>query len=387
MKIAYIGDFINHGASLQTSGTPLVILLSEIEETDSIDVYCPKINKEVEEFRIPKKVNIISFYEYDNPISIMRLLRINWKNYDLIIFNILPTGFGQSSISNLIALIMPLIIMKLLRNRNVRVIYHNSVFTNDFKVLGYNSIYNKIRSYFLGKIEKLIFKNVPTYVLLKLYKERINKAIGRNRVSVLSSNFLEAVTTIYINNAIENRFLEFNRSEIPTILLHGNWGPQKNIDLALSSLLKLQSNGVKFRLIISGGINNHFPNYELKFKRVLKFYSNIIFEYLGYVKESELMYIFLRSDIVLLPYKTPGGHSGVLEQAMFFEVPVIAFDFPEYEEQCGGNNKVKLIKEEEMIAALVECLNLFRNYGVINIDDKIGLVRSNIKSILGQFDN
>ncbi len=54
MKIAYIGDFINHGTSLQTSGTPLVIILSRMENVASIDVYCPKINKVTEEFQIPK---------------------------------------------------------------------------------------------------------------------------------------------------------------------------------------------------------------------------------------------------------------------------------------------------------------------------------------------
>ena len=382
MKIAYVGDFINHGSSLQPFGTSFVILLSELEEIRLIDVYCPKINKLTEEFQIPKKVNIISFYEYDHPASIIRLLRVQWTNYDLIIFNMLPTGFGKSSLTNSIALMIPPILTILLRNHNVRVIYHNSIFTNDFKSLGYNSIYNRVRAYFLGKFEKLIFKSVPTYVLLRIYKVRIDNSIGKNRVKVLNANYLEAITTIYMNNLIECKFLEPKKSEIPTILLHGNWGPQKDIELALSILSGLMNEGVKFKLLVSGGVNNHFPNYESKFKEVLKLYSSVIYKYLGYVKESELIYIFIKSDVVLLPYKTPGGHSGVLEQAMFFDVPVIAFDFPEYREQSEGNNMVKLIRQEDLGTVLISTLNSITKNYYINIENKIKLARNNIKSIL-----
>ena len=262
MKIAYIGDFINHGTSLQTVGTSLVILLSRLENISSIDVYSPKINKTTEEFQIPKNVNVISFYMYDHPISIMKLLSVPWSNYDLVIFNMLPTGFGKTSLSNATALIVPLILKKLLKKCNIKIIYHNSVFTNDFKTLGYNSFYNRIRSYFLGKVEKSLFKNIPTFVLLNLYKERIDKAIGENNVHVLDAKYLEAITTIYMNNLIEKKILEIDKSEIPIVVLHGYWGPQKNIELALSSLSKLNEKGIKFKLIISGGVNNHFPNYN-----------------------------------------------------------------------------------------------------------------------------
>ena len=384
MKIAYIGDFINYGTVLPTSGTALVILLSRIENVTSIDVYCPKINKVTEEFKIPKKVNIISLYMYDHPLSIIRLLNVQWNYYDAVIFNMLPTGFGKTSISNVTALMLPLILTKLLGKKNIKIIYHNSTFTNDFKALGYNTFYNRIRSYFLGKVEKSIFKNIPTFVLVKLYKERIDKAIEQNKVQALNSNYLDAIITIYMNNLIEKKSLEINKSEIPTVLLHGYWGPQKNIELALSTLSRLKDKEVKFKLIISGGVNNHFPDYEKKFKKLLDSYSNIIYEYLGYVKEKNLLNIFLKADILLLPYNVPGGHSGILDQSLFFEVPTIAFDFPEYREQVSGNPIVKLVKPEELGETLDAMLNSTRKTEIIDIEDKIISVRNNIKLILSK---
>ena len=116
--------------------------------------------------------------------------------------------------------------------------------------------------------------------------------------------------------------------------------------------------------------------------KTMKSYSNVIYKYLGYVKEKELIDVFINSNVILLPYKTPGGHSGVLEQAMFFNVSVIAFDFPEYREQSEGNNMVKLIRQEDLGSALIDTLNSITKNSYINIENKIKLVRNNIKSIL-----
>jgi glycosyltransferase involved in cell wall biosynthesis len=382
VKIAYVGDFINYGTSLQTSGTSLVILLSGMENVTSIDVYCPKVNRIMEEFKIPKKVKVIDFFLYDNSISIARLLMIKWKVYDLVIFNLLPTGFGKRSIPNAMALVTPLLLTKLFRINDIKIIYHNSVFTNDVKNLGYNSPYNKIRSHLLGILEKIIFKKVPTYVLLNIYKERIDNVIGKNLVRVLDASYLEAITTVYMNNLIDKVLIKTEKSKVPTILLHGFWGPQKNIEMALSSLFKLKDDGIKFRLIISGGVNLHFPDYEAKFKKILDSYSNIIDEYIGYVKEKDIMSIFLKADLLILPYNTPGGHSGVIEQGKFFEVPTLAFDFPEYKEQANGNPIVKLIKPEELYITLASVLNSNQRPNIIKIENKIILTSHNVESIL-----
>ena len=278
MKIAYVGDFINHGKSLQTTGTPLVILLSLLENVDSIDVFCPEENNKTEEFELPSKVMLQEFYRYDNSKSILRLLKIPWKNYDAVVFNMLPTGFGNGTMSNATALIVPILLRKFFRKKNIRVIYHNSVFTNDVKRLGYNSAFDNIRSFFLGIVERIIFKNLDTFVLLDLYKERIDKSIGENRVRVLKSRYLEAITSLYINKAMNIEYLNAEKSDIPTVLMHGSWGPQKNIELGLSALKKLKEKGTKFRLTISGGLNHHFPDYERKFQELLHSYSDIVDE-------------------------------------------------------------------------------------------------------------
>ncbi len=384
MRIAYIGDFINHGKSLQTIGTAVVILLSLLKDVDSIDVFCPEENKKTEKFELPKKVNLYKFYRYDNSVSVLRLLKIHWHNYDAVIFNMLPTGFGDRTLPNAFALIIPIISRIIFRKRNIKVIYHNSIFTNDIRKLGYNSALDRIRSFFLWIVERTLFKNVVTFVLLDLYRKKIDDTIGKNKVRVLNGRYLEAITTLYINKGMDSELVETEKTDISTVLMHGFWGPQKNIELGLMALRELKREGEKFRLVISGGINHHFPEYKRKFQDLIHSYSDVIDEYLGPVSEKDIMKIFLEASLVVLPYNTPGGHSGVLEQAIFFEVPTIAIDFSEFREQMEGINFVKLIKSEYSLKLISK--NLLQSNTIKNIEidvkEKIKEAVNNIRELI-----
>ena len=384
MRIAYVGDFINHGKSLQTTGTPVVILLSLLKDVDLIDVFCPEENEKTEKFDLPKKVKLCEFYRYDNSVSVLRLLKIHWHNYDAVIFNMLPTGFGDRTLPNAFALIIPIISRIIFRKRNIKVIYHNSIFTNDIRKLGYNSALDRIRSFFLWIVERALFKNVVTFVLLDLYRKKIDDTIGKNKVRVLNGRYLEAITTLYINKGVDSGLVETEKTDIPTVLMHGSWGPQKNIELGLMALRELKREGEKFRLVVSGGVNHHFPEYKGKFQDLIHSYSDVIDEYLGPISEKDIMKIFLEASLVVLPYNTPGGHSGVLEQAIFFEVPTIAIDFPEFREQMERINFVKLIKSEYSLKLISKELlqsNTVKNME-INVKEKIREAVKNIQNLL-----
>ncbi|MEM0135459.1 MAG: glycosyltransferase [Thermoplasmatales archaeon] len=381
MRIAYVGDFINHGKSLQTPGTSIVILLSMIDEVDSIDVYCPEQNQNIEDFKLPHNVNLIPFYKYDDSISILRLLSLRKSNYDRIIFNLLPTGFGTKSAPNLFGLLTPLFLRILFKLKNVRVIYHNSVFTNDIRKLGYDSFFNKFRAFFLGFIERELFKNLETFVLLDLYEKRIKRKIGLNKVKVMKGSYLDAITSVYINGKMTEEFHHVE-NDLPVILMHGSWGPQKNLELGLSSLRKLKQSGKNFKLIISGGINHHFPGYEKRFNDLIRLYSDVIRTYVGYVKEKDIMELFLQADLVVLPYNTPGGQSGVLEQTIFFEVPTVAISFPEYKEQSQGAANVLLCSPENLSVYVKEALLNLTPTKMVSVHSKVLSAINNTKLLL-----
>ena len=382
MKIAYVGDFINHGKSLATTGTSIVFLLTMIDEVETIDVYCPFENEHVEAITLHKKIRLIETYSYDKAFSLVKLLNIRHSSYDKIIFNMLPTAFGRSSISNALGICIPIILVKLLRRRNIEVVYHNSVFTNDIKRLGYTSMYDRFRSRILRLIEKSMFKNVPTFVLLNLYKERIHNALGDDKVKSLNARYLEAVATVFLNEIQERDTITVERNRgVPNILLHGNWGPQKNVELGIKALNEIRSDGIGFNLIITGGINHHFPEYEKHFMDILDQY-NFSGCYKGSATEKEIFTLFTNSDLLLLPYNTPGGHSGVLEQAIFFEIPTIAIDFPEYREQTEGVEFIRLTSLENFYLSTKGSLQINLGSRDMHIKLKLRDAVSNIKTLL-----
>jgi len=382
LNIAYVGDFVNHGKLLVPAGTSILLLLSEFTNIDTIDIYCPFLNENPEQIKLPSKIKVIESYKYDDAFSILKLIKLRKLNYDKIIFNLLPTAYGNSSIANMFGLLIPLILNKLFKMKNIVLVYHNSTFTNDIRKLGYNTFYDRIRGLILSQIEKTLFKNIDTYVLLQLYKKRIDEKIGKNKVRYLNGRYLEAVTSIYFNNLKDNDKIIINDDSDIKILLHGSWGPQKNLELALKILYNLKIKGFSFKLRISGGINHHFPSYEAKFKDLLSKYSIIIDSYLGYVKEKDIYSLFVDTDLIILPYNTPGGHSGVLEQAMFYEIPTVAIDFPEYKEQSENVDFVTLTSQENLEKTVEEILLKLKRRKEIKIKSKIIETMNNMRELI-----
>ncbi|EQD31707.1 glycosyl transferase, group 1, partial [mine drainage metagenome] len=160
------------------------------------------------------------------------------------------------------------------------------------------------------------------------------------------------------------------------------WGPQKNIELALSTLKRLKKEGFKFRLVLSGKTNLKFPGYIKYFNELVVRYSEIIDEHLNYVEEKEILQLFLRTDLVLVPYNTPGGHSGVLETAITFDNDSIVLDFPEYQEQAKDIDFVTICKASEFYDKLKQRVELLQDHKLIKIRPKIEIAKSHVERIL-----
>ncbi len=383
MRIAYIGDFINHGDILSTSGTPIVFLLARLPEVEEVDVYCPLENKKTEPIEIPDKIKVIATYKYGNFHSVAKLIRLDFRKYDKIIFNLLPGAYGNSTLTNLIGLFLPVILAKIRRIKGVEIVYHNSVYTTDFRKIGWSSTADGVKIVALKLIEWIMFRSVKSFVLLRIYQERIRESIPNSKVFFLNGRYLEAITTIIQNGKYESEtYVTNGGTEVPVVLLHGSWSPQKNLGMALEALSDLRKNGVQFTLIISGSLNSSFPLYKTEFESLMTRHSEIINQYLGRVEEKELFNLFGTSDLIILPYNSPGGHSGVIETGSFFENKIIAIDFPEFEEQATGNSMITLVNPEELEGSIARALRSEFGRRTIAVRAKIDEVQKNITELL-----
>ncbi len=389
LTIAYVGNFLNHGTSLAQYGTGLVYLISNLDNVSKLDVICPLKSNNEEDLNL-KKVTIMETYDYKKPLTMLRIIKLLYSSkYSLIIFNMNSTSFGESSISNFFGIISPLILKRIFK-KNILVIYHSSVLTNDVEKLGYNSLYDKLRKSVLKYLETSIFKHIQTFVTLQLYKDMIDQKIKNNKVKAIKIKYIEAIPTILLNQ-LENKNINVSRKDKidkPIILLYGYWGPQKDLEFALNTLSKIREEGCEFYLIISGGINNHFKDYKKKYDELVEKYKGIIKELDGFVVERNILNLFTSVDLLILSYNTPGGFSAVLDIANTFDLPVIGIDFPEYREQAKDQKNVILVKREDFKDAIKDFIVKFKpvQSKTINVKEKINESIKNIGEIIKHTD-
>lgn len=383
MKITIISSILNHGSILQEIGTGLTVLCS-MYEIEKINVVT-WIKDSQEPLKLKENVSLNECFNPEHPTSIFQTLKkvIN-DDADIFIYNTMPTSYGTSILANFVGLTSP-IIAKLIFHKKVIVIYHNSIYTNDFRALGYDGSLNFIKSIIIKKIEKLMFKTNVVYFLSNIYISRLHATNKNFKVRMLDLPYLQTIGTLMLNNMLEMETIMHSPNKTPVILLFGNWGPQKDPENSLKVLKKLYDLGMKFKLIVAGDINIHFPSLNERIKGLFQNYSDIIYKNLGKVKEKDLMDMYLNSDLIIIDYNVPGGFSSVLASAMFFQKFIISKQFIEFESQAENYEKIIFYKDNELENALRKYIVHIHPNIVpeeINIQNKIDHMKRNIKSLL-----
>ena len=342
MKVALVSAIYNHGKILTDIGTSLLLAFEEMKEVDRLDVYTQIENEK--NSLVTKRARIIPIVHPERPLTYFKLFRMIVKSkYDRVIINSLPTSQGNKNISNLLYLVLPIIWSKIY-NLKVSVLYHNSPFLNEVAKLGYTGLKNRLKSRIIKAIERRMYSTCNVYFLLKLYAEGIKKIIPNASVSWISAGAINGFTTLYLNNKLDLDIINKPTSgENSTILIYGSWGPQKDISKALEAMKMLKDSGFKFKVIVAGDINSHFPGYVRIFEETLAKYREVVSDRIGYVSDVDLYSIFLKTDTIILPYVVPGGFSGVLSISTLFRLNIIVPEFDEFKEQSLGYQDVYFV--------------------------------------------
>ena len=385
ITVAVLCNLLGRGDTYDEWSTSFVIALSKMKEIIKIHVITPPQRKNtVYTYKLPDKCISHEILDYDHPFSMIRAVNlVSGLECDLVLAVSGPTAFGGGSVSNFIGLLLPLMI-KIKTKAEEKIINQGSTYTHNTGLLGYSGLINSVKLLVARVIERFIFKKIKTYFQLRYYCNLVEAKLGRNYVGgLLVSDYIDALATLYLNGSDTNVVLERRLgNDRINILLHGFWGPQKDPEIALRAVRNLKIRNHRIRLTVSGGINNHFPGYREYFQSILRKYEDIIDNYLGYVKEEDLLHLFMENEIVLMPYRASGGQSGVLEMASFFENIVVCSDFPEFREEKKSDLVVltDLDDFEQSLAKALEMLNEIPS--VIGVQNKIQTVINNVRTFL-----
>jgi glycosyltransferase involved in cell wall biosynthesis len=127
---------------------------------------------------------------------------------------------------------------------------------------------------------------------------------------------------------------DFSRRGRPEhrILAFGKWGTYKRCELLIETFEEEIAPRVPgVRLIIAGSNN---PNSAGYIESVRQRTHNPRIEFPGYVAEDDIPEVFGTASLLVLPYTSAAGSSGVAHLAAQHGVPIISADVPDFREMC-----------------------------------------------------
>ena len=293
--------------------------------------------------QLNNKTTVHATWEPDNPVSILKIpfeiLRIK---PDIVHFNVHMAVYGHSRIANFLGLCLP-VLSRLLGFKTITTLHNLTESINLEKVGFKNSLINRTFAFIATK---LVASATTVTLTAKSHME-----IFRNRYK--SKNVVRIPHGTW-KNQFNNHH---NKKKYKTILYFGHSGPYKDIELVLDSFKITNKRRKNTRLIIAGISHPNYPGYLEKYR--FENNSNNI-SYRGYIPEGKLASLFEEADVVILPYYTCTGTSGVAHLASSFGTPIIATELPEIRELVNEGCGV-LLSPHDSIALSKRIENVLDN--------------------------
>jgi glycosyltransferase involved in cell wall biosynthesis len=113
------------------------------------------------------------------------------------------------------------------------------------------------------------------------------------------------------------------------ILAFGYWGTYKRLETVLESMDEVASAVPNAMLVVAGTNHPSTPGY---LESLQQKWAGRAVRFLGYVPESALPELFDSASVLVLPYSSAAGTSGVMHQACQYGLPIVATSIPEIQE-------------------------------------------------------
>jgi len=253
------------------------------------------------------------FNSLSNVFSIAKAVR-NAKP-DAILYNLQFMKFGDKKVPAALGLFSPWV-SKLMKVKTT-VLLHNIMETVDLSNAGFTTSKLKARVY-----------NVIGEALTRV-------VLQADTVALTISKYVDILEDKY--NAKNCVLIPHGTFEIPAepsyalskgpmkIMTFGKFGTYKKVEILIEAVQQLrQKTDLDLEIVIAGTDSPNTPGYLNSIKKI---YSNIPYiNFTGYVAEEDVAVIFSESAMVVFPYTSTTGSSGVLHQAGSYGKAVVMPD-------------------------------------------------------------
>lgn len=255
-----------------------------------------------------------AFNSYANIINVTKA--IGQTKPDAVLFNLQFMKFGDKKVAAALGLMLPLV-CKLKRIPSI-VLLHNILEEVDLGNAGFttNKIMQKIYGFIGKSLTKLILQADTVAVTMQKYVDILEKKYNAKNVTLIPHGTFE----------MSKEQPEYNLPEGPLqIMTFGKFGTYKKVESMIEAVEKVRkSSGLDLEVVIAGTDNPNVPGYLAKVQEQYKHVPQVRFT--GYVEEHEVPTLFKESAVVVFPYTSTTGSSGVLHQAGSYGKAVVMPD-------------------------------------------------------------
>jgi len=255
-----------------------------------------------------------SFNSYTNIINVTKA--INATQPDAVLFNLQFMKFGDKKIAAALGLMLPLV-CKLKRIPNI-VLLHNILEEVDLGSAGFtsNKLMQKIYGFIGTTLTKLILKADTVAVTMHKYVTILEEKYKAKNVKLIPHGTFE----------ISEEEPDYSIPEGPLqVMTFGKFGTYKKVEGMIEAVEMVRaSTGLDIEVVIAGTDNPNVPGYLAKVQEDYKHVPQVRFT--GYVEEDEVPRLFKESAVVVFPYTSTTGSSGVLHQAGSYGKAVVMPD-------------------------------------------------------------
>ena len=272
------------------------------------------------------KLTVLRVWRNNDILSLLKIpFYINKYRPDVVHFNLHLMSWGRGRPVNFIGALMPRIV-KLL-GFHVGVTLHNIAETIDLRKIGIKA--SLINVLGLALAVRNICSVDLVVVTLPHYVSILKKRYAAKNASYLPHGTIGAQV-----------------SEVKTggkrLLTFGHFSTHKNLPAIIDVFKEIREEDEEVELVVAGTSHPNFPEYLPQIVRRYKGLRGLSFT--GYVPEEKLKDVFTSATVVVMPYLTNTGSSGVFHIASSFGKPCIMSDVPDFR---------KMLKDEEGSAILV----------------------------------
>lgn len=314
MRVAVVTAFPPSKVTLNEYGYHLVKNFVQKEDVLELVLITDKTKEAKQlDFEKANKVTVKESWAFNSYRNIFSVCKTVWNEKpDVVFFNLQFMKFGDKKIPAALGLLLPMLIT--LMGFKTTVLLHNILEEVDLNQAGFTS--NK----FMQKVYNFIGETLTRIVL---QADTVAVTIGKY-VTVLSEKYKVTNVVQVPHGSFEvPKATNYSIPDGPKkIMTFGKFGTYKKVEILIDAVEQIRkTTNEPLEIVIAGTDSPNTPGYLESVKQKYAHVKGLTFT--GYVEESDVPNIFNESTVVVFPYTSTTGSSGVLHQAGSYGKAVI----------------------------------------------------------------